>query len=245
MTPSSPSAREYSIAAHEHILLGFSLRLHLLYRALLRASVRPVDESPTWTACAAEVVNEMHHDFVVRTSARLERAFAAMHGHELRGWEDHLAGLIRCGGTGEACSPDLLDEMKGIVESGRDLLPCLENGTAKETALMLKRYERGLARLGASQPDPTIDGRIHFTGSPALRLVLDWDHVLTAIWREQRGDFAPVREGSWRCLHTALEEVAETLPVLALKPFPPDLVAVPDPVRESSTRGGLVFSHGE
>jgi hypothetical protein len=138
----STSTLEQTPPAHELVLLGFSLRLHLLYRSLLRASLQPGDEAPCWTACAAEAVNDLHHDFVVMTRARFERPFAAMHGRELRCWEEHLAEIIRRSDIDDACSPDLLDEMKGIIGSGEALLPYLGNSTAKEIAMMLARYRR-------------------------------------------------------------------------------------------------------
>lgn len=209
--PSSPSL-EQTPPAHELVLFGFSLRLHLLYRSLLRASLQPGDETPCWTASAAEAVNDLHRDFVVLTRARLERPFSAMHGQEMRRWENHLADIIRRSDLEGACSPDLLDEMKGIIESGEALLPFLENGTAKEMALMLSRYRRAITRLEASQP---VGGaRIFFLRGAAELRPRDWNRVLTAIRREQSGEFAPVKRGSWRCLETALSDVAETLPVV-------------------------------
>jgi len=220
MTLSSPAFRMHTIPAHERLLLGFSLRLHLLYRGLLRAAFRPGEDTPFWTAGAEEAVNALHHEFIVRTSARLERAFAALHGRELRRWEDHLADIILRSETEDACSRDLLDEMRGIVESGQDLLPLLENGTAKEMSLMLSRYQRALARLEASQP--VAAAKLFHRRTAEEPRPHDWNSVLNAIWSEQNGDFAPVKRGSWRCLRTALGEVAETLPVMSVRPFTAD-----------------------
>lgn len=220
--PSSPSL-EQTTPAHEFVLFGFSLRLHLLYRSLLRASLQPGDETPCWTASAAEAVNDLHRDFVVLTRARLERPFSAMHGQEMRGWENHLADIIRRGDLEDACSPDLFDEMKGIIESGEALLPFLENGTAKEMALMLSRYRRAITRLEASQP---VGGaRIFFLRAAGELRPRDWNRVLTAIRREQSGEFAPVKRGSWRCLETALGDVAETLPVVPARLLAADYTA--------------------
>jgi len=212
MTFPSASSPVQPTPAHERVLLGFSLRLHLLYRGLLRASLRPGEETAYWTACAAEAINDLHHEFVVLTRARLERSFAAMHGREMRRWEEHLADIIFRSDTEDACSPDLLDEMKGLVDGGEQLLPFLENGTAKEVALMLSRYRRALVRLDASQP--VAGARIFFLRREEELRPHDWGRLLTAILCEQSGDFAPVKRGSWRCLETALSEVAETLPLV-------------------------------
>lgn len=222
MTFLSPSHLEQAIPAHERALLKFSLRLHLLYRSLLRVSARPVEEAPGWTACAGEAVNDLYHQFVVRTSARLEHAFAAMHGQELRRWEDHLSDIIRRSNTEDACSPDLLEEMKGIVESGEELLPFLENGTAKEMARMLSGYCRDLVRLEASQPGA--EAKIFFLRGADELQPGDWDRVVDGIWREQNGPFAPVKEGSWRSLRTALDDVVEALPVRVMRPLSGDIV---------------------
>jgi hypothetical protein len=236
MTFPSPSQLEQSIPAHERALLKFSLRLHLLYRSLLRVPTRTVEEASGWTACAAEAVNDLYHQFVVRTSARLEHAFAAMHGQELRRWEDHLADIIRRSNTEDACSPDLLDEMKAIVGSGEELLPLLENGSAKEIALMLAGYRRDLVRLEASRPGA--GAKIFFLrGADELRTG-DWDRVLDEIWREQDGPFAPVKAGSWRSLRTALNDVAETLPVRVMRPLSVDIVPVLETI--PGRRSGVV-----
>lgn len=215
--PSSPSL-EQTPPAHELVLFGFSLRLHLLYRSLLRASLQPCEDTVCWTARAAGAVNDLHRDFVVLTRARLERPFAAMHGRELRRWEEHLAGIIPCRDIRDACSSDLLDEMNGIVESGEALLPSLQNGIAKEMARMLSRYRRAITRLEASR---VIGGaRTYFLRSAGELRRYDWDRVLTAIRCEQGGEYAAVKRGSWRCLGTALADVAETLPVISSKALP-------------------------
>lgn len=240
MTFPSPSHLEQTIPAHERALLKFSLRLHLLYRSLLRVSARPAEEAPGWTACAGEAVNDLYHQFVVRTSARLEHAFAAMHGQELRRWEDHLSDIIRRSNTEDACSPDLLEEMKGIVESGQELLPFLENGTAKEFVRMLSGYRRDLGRLEASQSGA--EAKIFFLRGTDELQPGDWDRVLDGIWREQNGPFAPVKAGSWRSLRTALGDVAETLPVRVTRPLPVDIIPVTVTVPETvpGRRSGVV-----
>jgi len=238
MTFSSTSQLAQPLPAHEHALLGFSLRLHLLYRSLLRATLQPAGEATCWTECAAEAVNDLHRDFVVLTRARLERPFAAMHGQEMRRWENHLAGIIQRCDIEDACSTDLLDEMKGIIESGGALLPFLENGTANEIALMLSRYRRAVTRLEAARS--VGEAKIFFlraAGEPGPR---DWDEVLRAIRNEQGGEYAPVKRGSWRCLETALADVAETLPVVAAVPSRLAAGAASDPVGIPGRHLGVV-----
>ncbi|GEM_PF-1473552 len=236
MTSLSTSPLAQPSPDQEHALLGFSLRLHLLYRGLLRASLGTGDMVPWWTGCAAEAVNDLHHEFVVFTRARLEQPFAAMHGREMRRWEEHLADIIRRSECEDACSRDLLDEMKGIVESGEELLPHLRNGTAKEMALMLSRYRRSLARIEASEPLGATRG--FFPRSEGDLLPQEWDRVLSAIRCEQCGDFAPVKLGSWRCLETALGEVAESLPVRPARPHLSSPVNLMVPGQEATTGGG-------
>ncbi|NLT71120.1 MAG: hypothetical protein GXX91_10560 [Verrucomicrobiaceae bacterium] len=206
----SPPAR--TTVTPERVLFGFSLRLHLLHRALLRTARNriPGAEASGGTTRAAETVRDFHHDFVVFTRARLERPFAAMHGRELRLWEAHLAGILRRRAAGDAVGfRDLLDEMEAIAGDGEVLLLHLRHRAAREMARMLLCYRRALARIEASRPEG--EEKIVFLRTGATLSPGDWEAVLTRIRSEQGGDFAPVKRGSWRCLETALGDVTAFL----------------------------------
>lgn len=210
--PSTPLPTRTTVTP-EHVLFGFSLRLHLLHRALLRAAARswiPGGDASAGTTCAAEAVRDFHHDFVVFMRARLERPFAAMHGRELRRWEAHLAGILRRRDTGDAAGfRDLLDEMEAIAGDGEELLLHLRQRAAREMARMLLRYRRALARIEASRPEG--EEKIVFLRTGETLGPRDWEDVLTRIRAEQGGNFAPVKRGSWRCLETALGDVTAFL----------------------------------
>lgn len=213
-SPSMPAA-----AVHEHALLGFSLRLHLLYRGFLRSSLNLEETISSGPTRAVEAVNDLHHEFVVLTQARLECPFAAMHGREMRRWEAHLAGIIRNWDAADASTFwDLLDEMKGIAESGDALLPYLRHRAAREMPRMLSEYRCSLEQIEVSRP--VRETKIFFLRNGENLCFRDWNDVFVKIRREQDGDFAPVARGSWRCLETALSNVAEALPLLPVPAHP-------------------------
>lgn len=216
MTVTSTFPQVQATTAPEHVILGFSLRLHLLYRGLLRDSLSKEGKVSTWTICAAEAVNDLHHAFVVFTRARLERPFAAMHGREMRRWEAYLAKIIRYRDIeGASTSRDFLEEMKGIAESGEKLLPYLYNRSAQEMARMLSRYRRSLAQIEGF--GSVLEAKIFLLRNGEKWFPNDWDAVLTRILREQGGEFSPMKRGSWRCFETALSDVAVSL---SLPPLP-------------------------